>query len=205
MSDKLVNLTINGKKIEASPSLSAIQALWHAGYTRVEGIGCLEGVCGSCRIMVRRANQKDVTMQLACQTFVEDGMQIIFMAFPNPTHHSYQLTDIKNSWDVQGQFHHIFPEASLCRSCGGCTESCPKGIPVQHGVELAAKGKFKESGDLFVECVMCNLCMTGCPEHIAPNHVGLFCRRVEAYFHLRPSNLISRLEELRQGELQVVL
>jgi ferredoxin len=155
--------------------------------------------------MVRRANSKEVSMQLACQTFIEEGMQILFMAFPTPTHHSYQLTDIKNSWDVQGQFHQIFPEASDCRLCGGCTRSCPKGIQVQRGVELAAKGKFKEAGDLFIECVMCNLCMTSCPEHIAPNHVGLFCRRVVAYFHIRPSNLISRLEELRQGELQVVL
>jgi hypothetical protein len=52
---------------------------------------------------------------------------------------------------------------------------------------------------------MCHLCMTTCPEFIAPNHVGLFCRRIMAYFHIRPSNLISRLEELRKGEMRVVL
>ncbi|MCK5521816.1 MAG: hypothetical protein KAI83_01665 [Thiomargarita sp.] len=205
MNEKLVNVVINGKKIEAPASLSAIQAYWHAGYTRVEGIGCLEGVCGSCRIMVRRENSKEVRTQLGCQTFIEEGMQIIFLAFSTPTHHSYQLTDIKNSWDVQGQFHQIFPEANNCRSCGGCTESCPKGIDVQRGVELAAQGKFREAGELFVECVMCHLCMTTCPEFIAPNHVGLFCRRMMAYFHIRPSNLISRLEELRQGEMRVIL
>ncbi len=204
MSENLVTVTINGKKIEAPASLSAIKAYWYAGYSRVEGIGCLEGVCGSCRIMVRRANTKEVRTQLACQTFIEEGMQIVFLAFPTPTHHSYQLTDIKNSWDVQGQFHQIFPETSSCRACGGCTLSCPKNIEVQHGVELAAKGKFAEAGELFIECVMCNLCMTACPEFIAPNHVGLFCRRVIAYFHIRPSNLISRLEELRQNKMQIV-
>ncbi len=204
MSEKLVNVTINGKKISAPVSLSAVKAFWHAGYTRVEGIGCMEGVCGSCRVMVRRANSKEVRMQLGCQTFIEEGMQIIFLAFPAPTHHTYQLTDIKNSWEVHSQFHQTFPETAHCRTCGGCTQSCPKEIEVQRGVELAANGKFREAGELFIECVMCNLCMTACPEHIAPNHVGLFCRRVMAYFHLRPANLISRLEELRQGEMTIV-
>ena len=204
MNEKLVNVIINGKHLKVPASLSVIQAFWHAGYTKVEGTGCLEGVCGSCSIMVRRANSKEVKMQLGCQTFVEDGMQVIFLAFPTPTHHSYQLTDIKNSWDVQAQFQHIFPETSSCRSCGGCTQSCPKNIEVQRGVEMASKGKYKEVGKLFIECVMCNLCMTACPEFIAPNHVGLFCRRVEAYFHIRPSNLINRLEEIRQGDIQVV-
>lgn len=70
-------------------------------------------------------------------------------------------------------------------------------------MELAAKGRFSEAGDLFIECVMCDLCMTACPEHISPNHVGLFSRRVTAYFHIRPSNLINRLETLRKGGLRV--
>ncbi len=126
------------------------------------------------------------------------------MAFPSPTHHTYQLTDINNSWEIHNQFHQIFPETAHCRACGGCTQSCPKNIKVQHGVELAAQGKFREAGELFIECVMCNLCMTACPEHIAPNHVGLFCRRVMAYFHIRPSNLITHLEEIRQGEMKVI-
>ena len=45
--------------------------------------------------------------------------------------------------------------------------------------------------------------MTGCPEFIDPNHVGLFARRVTGYFHTRPSNLINRLQEIRTGELTV--
>jgi hypothetical protein len=45
--------------------------------------------------------------------------------------------------------------------------------------------------------------MTGCPEQIAPNRVGLFARRVTAYFHSRPSNLINRLEKIRRGELAI--
>jgi succinate dehydrogenase/fumarate reductase-like Fe-S protein len=200
---QLVNVVIDGKAIQAPSSLSVIQALWYAGYPRVKGVGCLEGVCGSCRVLVRRADDAGVSMELGCQTLVEEGMQVLFLVFPNPTHHHYQLDDIKNSWDVQGQFHRIFPEASQCRHCGGCQRACPKGINVELGVELASKGRFREASELFVECIMCNLCMTGCPEEIAPNHVGLFARRVTAYFHIRPSNLINRLEKVRQGELVV--
>lgn len=200
---KQVNVTIDGKRFAAPDNLSVIQALWHAGYPRVKSVGCLEGVCGSCRVMVRRQGEEGVRMQLACETLVEDGMQAIFMIHPTPTHHEYNLEEIKNSWDVQGEFHRIFPEAGHCRNCQGCTSACPKGIDVQRGVALANEGKFREAGELFVECVMCNLCMTGCPEEIAPNHVGLFTRRVTAYFHIRPANLIHRLEAIRQGELKV--
>ncbi|GAB6041128.1 2Fe-2S iron-sulfur cluster-binding protein [Endothiovibrio diazotrophicus] len=202
--DNLVKAIINGIEVQAPSNLSVIQALWHAGYPRVKSVGCMEGVCGSCRVLVRRAGAREVTTELGCELLVEEGMEVNFLLFPNPTHHTYQLDDIPNSWEVQDRFHHIFPEAAHCRSCGGCTTACPKGIEVERGVELAAKGKFAEAGDLFVECVMCNLCQTGCPETIAPNHVGLFARRVTAYFHIRPSNLINRLERLRRGEMQVV-
>ena len=57
-----------------------------------------------------------------------------------------------------------------------------------------------EAGEAFFECVMCELCDAACPELIAPAHVGLFSRRVTAHFHLRPPNLIHRLEELRQAK-----
>ena len=116
---------------------------------------------------------------------------------------TYNLEEIPNSWEVQTQFHQIFTESANCRTCGGYSKSCPKGIDVKEGVALANKGKFSEAGELFVECVMCNFCMTACPEYIAPNHVGLFARRVTAYFHTRPSNLINRLEKMRKGELTV--
>ena len=198
-----VHLTVNGKPITVPPSLSVIQALWRAGYPRVQGVGCLEGVCGSCRVLVRRAGSKEINMEMGCQTLVEKGMNVMFLAFPTKVPHKYKLNKIPNSWEVQSEFHTIFPEAKNCRSCHGCTTACPKQIPVEDGVKLAAQGKFKEAGELFFDCIMCDLCMTGCPEQIAPNHVGLFARRVTAYFHTRPSNLINRLEKIRTGEVQI--
>ncbi len=204
MGDRDITVNINGKDITVPATMSAIQAVWHAGHPRVHGVGCLEGVCGACKVFVRRAGRSIITTELGCQTMVEDGMQIIFLVFPTPNHHTYQLDDFKNSWDTQAQFHQIFPEAAHCRHCGGCTKSCPVEIDVEHGVNLATEGKFREAGELFLECVMCGLCLTSCPEEITPNHVGLFCRRITAYFHIRPSNLINRLEEIRKGEYRIV-
>jgi len=200
---KEVTLTINGKSITAPASLSVIQALWHAGYPRVEGVGCLGGVCGSCCVMIRRTESSELQMELGCQLLIEEGMDVFFQIFDTPSHHSYQLSEINSSWDVQTEFHRIFPEAQKCRHCHGCNKACPKDIDVEKGVDLAISGHFRESGELFVDCVMCDLCMTSCPEFIEPNHVGQFSRRVTGYFDIRPSNLINQLEAIRTGELDV--
>ncbi|MBF0219716.1 MAG: 2Fe-2S iron-sulfur cluster binding domain-containing protein [Gammaproteobacteria bacterium] len=199
----MVSAKINGHAVTAPDSMNIIQAYWHAGFPRISGVGCLEGVCGSCRVMVRRVDSGKVTAELACQTMIEEGMQVQFLSFQTPKQHTYRLADFKNSWDVQSQFFDIFPEVSHCRHCGGCDVVCPKDIDVENGVGLAAMGRFREAGELFVECVMCNLCKSGCPEQIAPNQVGLFARRVTAYFHIRPSNLINRLEAIRRGEFRI--
>jgi succinate dehydrogenase/fumarate reductase-like Fe-S protein len=203
MSKKNIHVTINGIATSLPYPMSAIQAVWHSGKPMIHGVGCLEGVCGACKVLVRRAESKEITMELGCQTKVEEGMQIIFLVFPSPNHHSYRLRDIRNSWDTHAKFHHIFPEAEHCRHCGGCDKSCPKDIEVENAVNLAVEGKFREAGNLFLECVMCGLCLTACPERITPNHVGLFSRRITAYFYQRPSNLIHRLEEIRKGGLKV--
>lgn len=191
-----VVLTINGQAVTAVKGMTLVEAAWHAGVSRVTGVGCLEGVCGSCRVMLGRG--REVTVGLACQTFVEDGIQVVFLpAAPAPRHH-YDINDFKDGWDIHARFHAIFPEASRCRHCHGCVASCPKGIAVEDGVALAAAGRYRDAGEAFIECVMCELCDVACPELIAPAHVGLFCRRVTAHFHLRPPNLIYRLEALRQ-------
>lgn len=191
-----VALTINGLAINAPAGMTLVEAAWHGGVPRVTGVGCLEGVCGSCRVMLRR--DKEVAVGLACQTFVEDGIEVIFLPPASAPQHHYEIGDFKDSWDIHARFHKIFPEASRCRHCHGCDKACPKGITVEDGVAQAAAGRYREAGETFFECIMCELCDAACPELIAPAHVGLFSRRITAHFHLRPPNLINRLEELRQ-------
>lgn len=191
-----VELLINGQAVRAEPHMTVVEAAWANGVPRVTGVGCLEGVCGSCRILLRRGNE--VGVALACETLVEQGIDVLFLPPPAAPRHQYELNELSDGWDLQARFKDIFPEAARCRQCQGCVRSCPKGIVVMEGVALAVAGHFREAGEAFLECVMCELCDTACPEQIAPAHVGLFCRRVTAFFHLRPPNLIQRLEEIRQ-------
>ncbi|TAN56911.1 MAG: 2Fe-2S iron-sulfur cluster binding domain-containing protein [Rhodospirillales bacterium] len=196
-----VSLTINGLAVDVSMGMTLVEAAWQAGVPGITGVGCMEGVCGSCRVMLRR--DKEVSVGLACQTFVEKDLEVIFLPAASAPRHHYEIGDFKDSWDIHARFHGIFPEASRCRHCHGCVSACPKGIAVEEGVALAATGRYREAGEAFFECVMCELCDVACPELIAPAHVGLFCRRVTAHFHLRPPNLITRLEELRQKRLEM--
>jgi succinate dehydrogenase/fumarate reductase-like Fe-S protein len=194
-----VSLCINGLAIEAPAGMTLVEAAWHAGVPDITGVGCLEGVCGSCRVMMRRGGE--VSVGLACQTFIEAGIEVVFLPAASAPRHRYDIADFKDSWDIHAGFQAVFPEASRCRHCKGCIRSCPKGIAVEDGVALAAAGRYRDAGELFFECVMCELCDVACPEQIAPAHVGLFCRRVTAHFHLRPPNLINRLEEMRRNRL----
>jgi ferredoxin len=200
-----VCLSIEGRAIEAPASSSLLQAYVYAGQTLVEGVGCMgQGVCGSCRVMVRRAGCNDVRTELACETVVEEGMQAAFLDyFTASVRHGYRLQDIGDSWDALRQVGEVFPEAAHCRHCGGCDRACPKGLEVQRGVELAVEGRLGASGAVFDECVMCDLCTLACPEHIRPNHLGLFVRRMSASLGLRPGNLMRRLQQIESGAMNI--
>jgi len=205
VTEKLVRLTIEGREIEAPSTSSILQAFVHAGETLVEGVGCMgQGVCGSCRIMVRRAGAPEVKTQLACETVVEDGMQVAFLEYFTPSiRHIYRIEDISDSWEALSKVEEVFPEAAHCRHCSGCDRACPKGLEVQRGVNLAVAGDLSAASHVFDECVMCNLCTLACPEHIRPNHLGLFVRRMIATLTLRPGDLMRRLKQIEEGEMKI--
>jgi succinate dehydrogenase/fumarate reductase-like Fe-S protein len=201
----MVRLSIEGRDLEAPGTCSILQAFVHAGQTLVEGVGCYgQGVCGSCRVMVRRSGQPDVTTVLACETLVEEGMQVAFLDYlTTPKRHVYRMDELGDSWQTLRAIAEIFPEASHCRHCSGCDRACPKGLDVQRGVNLAVEGSLDASSEVFDECVMCNLCTLACPEHIRPNHLGLFVRRMIAAHSLRPANLMRRLQQIERGEMTI--
>jgi CO dehydrogenase/acetyl-CoA synthase alpha subunit len=203
-------LIVDGREVKAPTDCSIIEAVWHSGYTQVEQIGCMQGVCGSCRVLIRRKDEAAVTPALACETLVEDGMRISFIHHDEATRvdHHYQLSDITNSWDAVHNIDTLFPEAKDCRHCGGCDSACPRGLSVELAVAMAsgrdtgAKDPV-QAGKLFDECVMCDLCTRACPENISPNHLGLLVRRLSASLLLRPVNLLTRLEQIRKGEMEI--
>lgn len=201
----MVRLSIEGRQIEAPEDCSILQAFLHAGETLVEGVGCMgQGVCGSCRVMVRRSGENEVKTALACETLVEDGMQVAFLDyFTASERHVYRIEDFRDSWDAMQAIADVFPEAAHCRHCSGCDRACPKGLDVQDGVKFAVEGKLAASIHVFDECVMCNLCTLACPEHIRPNHLGLFVRRMIAAQSLRPANLMLRLRQIENGAMRI--
>lgn len=202
---KMVRLSIEGRELEAPPNCSILQAFVHAGETLVEGVGCMgQGVCGSCRVMVRRSGDQEVKTALACETLVEEGMQVAFLDyFTVSARHVYRIEDFSDSWQVLGAISQTFPEAAHCRHCSGCDRACPKGLEVQHGVNFAVEGNLAAASHVFDECVMCNLCTLACPEHIRPNHLGLFVRRMITANSLRPANLMQRLQQIERGEMGI--
>ncbi|QGZ58615.1 4Fe-4S dicluster domain-containing protein [Paraburkholderia acidiphila] len=201
----MVRLSIEGRELEAPATCSILQAFVHAGQTLVEGVGCMgQGVCGSCRVMVRRSGEQEVKTVLACETRVEAGMQVAFLDYlTTPARHVYRMEDLGDSWQALSTMSEIFPEASHCRHCSGCDRACPKGLEVQRGVNLAVEGRLDAASQVFDECVMCNLCTLACPEHIRPNHLGLFVRRMIAAHSLRPANLVRRLQQIERGEMEI--
>lgn len=205
MTEKPVRLIIDGREVAADPSKSIVQAFAESGGTLVSNVGCMgQGVCGSCRCMVRRKDEKDVNMELGCETHVEDGMQVAFVSYFQPKRpHVYDLNEVHDSWALFEKINEIFPQARSCRHCSGCDRACPRDIDVQKGVELAVNGDVHGAAEIFSECIMCNLCTLACPERIRPNHLGLFLRRASSALSLRPVDLMQRLQEIESGELGV--
>lgn len=196
-----IRLSIDGRALEVEVPVSILQAAVADGTPLTANVGCMgQGVCGACRCMVRREGEKGISTVLACETKAEDGMQVSFIDYFTPDKpHAYDIAQITDLWRLSEAVADIFPEAAHCRHCGGCDSACPKDIGVQRGVALAVIGDFAEAAAVFDQCVMCNLCTLACPEHIWPNHLGLMIRRATAASTLRPSDLLSRLNEIERG------
>jgi ferredoxin len=205
MDNDRVQVTIDGSVFHIPPMATIIQAYAIAGVPLLKNVGCMgQGVCGSCRCLVRRAGSREVKTELACETLVQGGMQVSFIDYFTPRRpHVYQIEEVADSWQVNVQLNTIFPEARHCRHCSGCDRSCPKDIAVQLGVNLAVEGDIRGASNVFETCIMCNLCTLACPEYIRPNHVGLFARRAVAALSLRPSDLIARLDQIENGGMVV--
>jgi formate hydrogenlyase subunit 6/NADH:ubiquinone oxidoreductase subunit I/ferredoxin len=197
-----VQLVFDGHAITALQGVSLLQAWSAAGLPLTENVGCFgQGVCGACRVLVRRPGERIAGTALACEVPAEEGMQVAFIDhFQARRPHAYDLADLADSWDIPEQIDRVFPEAKHCRHCGGCDRACPKGIEVEKMVNLAAGGQVFAAAELFDRCVMCNLCVAACPEHIDPAHLGQFARRMNAALTLRPAELMQRLRQISAGE-----
>jgi ferredoxin len=200
-----VTVTVNGRLVTVAADASLVEALLALGPATGGGVGCFgQGVCGSCRAMVRRPDEGEVRLVLACETLVEPGLTAIFLEDPGPVRpHPYDLADQPDVWRAPASLRAVFPEAVDCRHCGGCDVACPKGIAVEDAVRRAVDGQLQSAAAAFDDCVMCDLCTLACPESIAPNHLGLFARRLLVAAGLRPDDLVLRLHQIESGAMTV--
>ncbi|MDK4696899.1 4Fe-4S dicluster domain-containing protein [Kingella negevensis] len=205
MSEEKYKLVIDGLEVEADKNDTIIQAYAKAGKAITANVGCMgQGVCGSCRCLVRKEGERSAETKLGCETKIEPGMQVSFLDYFLPEHvHYYDVQSAGDGWNWLEEVDETFQEAKNCRHCGGCDTACPKGLQVQNGVAQVVAGDFSTAANTFDECVMCNLCTLACPENIRPNHVGLFARRMKAARTLRPVDLMRRLQEIDTGKVSV--
>lgn len=79
MSENLLTLTIDGHEVKASADSSIIQAYARSGNAITANVGCMgQGVCGSCRCMIRKEGEREVTTALACETKVEEVLYFLY-------------------------------------------------------------------------------------------------------------------------------
>src|SRR5206468_3999821 len=95
---------------------------------------------------------------------------------------TYQMAELK---DPKQDLFNLYPEAPMCRNCNACTEACPQGIDVRDGVWKAVFGDFKSVSEMFMDCVMCGLCVPVCIADIAPNLVALYSSRAQGVHLMR--------------------
>jgi len=197
---KMVTVEIAGKKHEVPEGITMIRALWYTGQEVYRGIGCLGGYCGACATYYRTKDDPKVKTCLACSMAVEDGMSFS-MASPFPARKAiYNIAELK---DPKQDLFNLYPETPLCRNCNACSEACPQGIDVRDGVWRAVFGDFKAVSEMFMDCVMCGLCVPVCIADIAPNLVALYASRAQgAHYTEKPSKLQARIDEIEQGRYQ---
>jgi ferredoxin len=200
-----VRLQVDGRPVTVAPSSSLVDALLTLGPAVGGGIGCMgQGVCGSCRALVRRPGSDEVATVLGCTTVVEPDLQVTFLGDLGPHRlPGYDLAAPACTWDPASEVLGTFPEAVDCRHCGGCDEACPIGIAVESAVTRAVEGRPTATAAAFDDCVMCDLCTATCPEGITPNHLGLFARRLLNSTRLRPADLVLRLHQIEQGTMRI--
>lgn len=194
---KMVSVEIAGKTYQVPEGITVIKALWYTGQEVIRGAGCLGGFCGACATYYRTKDDPKVKTCLACQTAVQDGMSFS-MVPPFPARKAtYQMAELK---DPKQDLFTLYPEAPLCRNCNACTEACPQTIDVREGVWRAVFGDFKAVSEMFMDCVMCGLCVPVCIADIAPNLVALYASRAQGvYFTEKAERLYYRIKEIEDG------
>lgn len=192
----LLEIHIDGQAYNVPADITVLHAIEYAGYKIIRGCGCRGGVCGACATVYRLKGDSTLRTCLACQTIVQDGMQLsLFRYFP-VARHAYKLDALRPDMSMVME---IYPDIVKCMGCNTCTKSCPMDIPVMKGISRILQGDIKAVADWTISCVMCGLCAGRCPAELSPYLYFLLCRRMYGKMILPPFiDVPIRIDEIRR-------
>lgn len=187
-----------GKKYTVPSSLTIMDSLEYAGYQLKRGCGCRAGFCGACATIYRIKGEKQLKVNLACQTKVEHEMYLTQLPFFPVDTTQYNIDELTTKAELIGE---IYPEIFKCIGCNSCTKGCPQELNVMQYIAYAQRGEQKKCAEESFDCVMCGICASRCPATITHHQVGLLARRITGKYILpETEHLKKRVQEIEDGE-----
>jgi succinate dehydrogenase/fumarate reductase-like Fe-S protein len=193
-------ISIMGRKHRVPAGLTILQAMEFSGYVLVRGVGCRGGVCGACSAAYRLADDYHLKSGLACQTVVEDGMELVQLPFFPGNKAVYEVEAITPDESTLREF---YPEITRCMGCNSCTLICPQNLEVMEYMAAALRGDIAKVAELSFECILCRLCASRCPGDEVQPFVAILARRLYGR-HLAPPSphLAQRVAEINEGAFE---
>jgi ferredoxin len=201
--EKLFPIYIFGKRYQVPENLTIQKAMEFVGYRFIRSCGCRGGICGACLTEYRIPGSYQLKVVLACQSLIEQGMQITQSPFVPMHRADYHLEALKAQPGILGR---IYPEIYRCLQCNTCTRVCPMEIQVMDYIAHAIRGDIEKVATLSFQCILCGACAAKCPAEISQPHVALLARRIFGRHILPlPGGLGQRISDIKAGRYNWVL
>ena len=189
-----------GKKHLVPEGVTIMSAIEYSGHRLIRGCGCRGGFCGACATVYRVPGNHQLRVGLACQTRVEEGMDIAILPYYPAQRKIY---DFKPADDPALVLHKMYPELFRCLGCSACTKICPQDLSVMDYIAEAQRGNLEAVAEMSFDCVMCGLCASRCLAQMVPYNIAMAARRLYARAFLpRPDYVDLRIAEIKKGKYE---